>query len=335
MDLRPGLRVRARGLIWDVIAIESGTERECLDLRCVDGDMAGLEWQLFVPPDRSNVSRNRLIRNSRRRLSLWRLLHRAHILNALPGATSFVVREPGRIRIEPYQLVPLMRALDMPRPRLLLADGVGFGKTIQAGLIAAELIARRRAHRILIVVPSGPLLWQWEQETRLRFGLKFTLVTNAAELWDIRRAHELGANPFDAVSLCITALDFAKQDHVLEELERSAWDLVIIDEAHHCIGYSQMPQENTYRRRLAEVLACRSDGLLLVTATPHDGHDAHFASLIALLDPSLVDGAGGFVGRDYRRHVIRRLKSHIRDPYTRRSVVPSPSRHSREGRRRW
>ena len=91
-------------------------------------------------------------------LSLWRLMHRAHALNDLPDATSFVSRLPGRIRVEPYQLVPLMRALDMPRPRLLLADGVGLGKTIQAGLIATELIARRRAHRILIVAPSGPLL---------------------------------------------------------------------------------------------------------------------------------------------------------------------------------
>ena len=316
MDLRPGSRVRARGLIWDVLAKESGADRECLDLRCIEGDMAGLEWQIYVPPDQIEWVDAAFDPERLAALSLWHLMHRAHVLSALPGTSSFVVQEPGRIRVEPYQLVPLMRALDMPRPRLLLADGVGLGKTIQAGLIAAELIARRRAHRILIVAPSGPLLWQWEQETRLRFGLKFMPITNAAELWEIRRAHELGANPFDAVSLCITALDFAKQDHVLEELERSAWDLVIIDEAHHCIGYSQMSQENTYRRRLAEVLARRSDGLLLVTATPHDGHDAHFASLIALLDPSLVDGAGGFVGRDYRRHVIRRLKAHIRDPYT-------------------
>jgi hypothetical protein len=87
-------------------------------------------------------------------------------------------------------------------------------------------------------------------------------------------------------------------------------------------------QDNTDRRRLAEVLARRSDGLLLVTATPHDGHDAHFASLIALLDPSLVDGNGGFIGQAYRRHVIRRMKAHIRDPRTgaalfrRRHVIP-------------
>src|SRR5258708_26866735 len=147
--------------------------------------------------------------------------------------------------------------------------------------IAAGLIARRRAHRILIVAPSGPLLRQWEQETRLRFGLKFTLLASAAELWDVRRAHELGANPFDAVSLCITALDFAKQDHVLAELERTAWDLVIIDDAHPCMGLGpHVSQESTWRRRLAEVLARRSVGMLLLTAKPHYGHDAHFASLI-------------------------------------------------------
>ncbi len=329
MDLRPGIRVHARGLTWDVLEVGGASNCERVSLRCAEGDMAGLDWEVHVPPERLELVNEAFDTQHPASLSLWRLMHRARVLNQLPGGISFVARDPGRIRVEPYQLVPLMRALDMPRPRLLLADGVGLGKTIQAILIAAELIARRRAHRILIVTPSGPLLWQWEQETRLRFGLKFTLITNAAELWEVRRSHELGANPFNAASLCITSLDFAKQDHVLEELERSTWDLVIIDEAHHCVSFGpQVSQETTYRRRLAEVLARRTDGLLLLTATPHDGHDAHFASLIALLDPSLVDGAGGFVGRDYRRHVIRRMKIHIRDPLTgaplfhRRHVIP-------------
>ncbi len=103
---------------------------------------------------------------------------------------------------------------------------------------------------------------------------------------------------------------------MLEELERSAWDLAIIDEAHHCISAASTDREDTQRRRLAEVIARRSDGLLLLTATPHDGYDPHFASLIELLDPSLVDGHGGLAGSAYRRHVVRRLKSHIRDPAT-------------------
>jgi ERCC4-related helicase len=317
MDMRPGARVRARGLTWEVVEVDDAGSQVHLSLRCVAGDLVGLEWDAFVPPEQVELAKPKFDMSCPAPLSLWRLMHQAYVLNEIPAGASFMARVPGRIRVEPYQLVPLMRALDMARPRLLLADGVGLGKTIQAGLIATELIARRRAHRILVVSPSGPLLSQWEQETRVRFGLKFTLLTNAAELWEARRAHELGANPFDVFSLCITALDFAKQDHVLEELERSTWDLVIIDEAHHCVGLGHhASQESTYRRRLAEVLARRSDGLLLLTATPHDGHDAHFASLIALLDPSLVDGTGGFVGQLYRRHVIRRMKVHVRDPHT-------------------
>jgi hypothetical protein len=191
MDVRPGARVRARGLTWDVVEVDRVADRERFSLRCAEGDMVGLEWDVFMPPERVELVDVTFDVRSPASLALWQLMHRAHVLNEIPGGTSFVAWEPGRVRVEPYQLVPLMRALDMPRPRLLLADGVGLGKTIQAGLIAAELIARRRAHRILIVVPSGPLLWQWERETRLRFGLKFTLLTCAAELWEVRRSHEL------------------------------------------------------------------------------------------------------------------------------------------------
>jgi superfamily II DNA or RNA helicase len=226
-------------------------------------------------------------------------------------------------------LVPLMRALELPRPRLLLADGVGLGKTIEAGLIVCELIARRRAHRVLVVSPAGPLLLQWDQELRQRFGLRFTPITDTASLQAQRRRLELGGNPFDAIALCLTSLDFAKQERVLEDLERSSWDLAIIDEAHHCISAGVgTDSDDTLRRRLAEVIARRSDGLLLLTATPHDGYDAHFASLIELLDPSLVNGRGGLAGTGYRRHVVRRLKSHIRNTATgealfrERRVVP-------------
>ena len=117
----------------------------------------------------------------------WRLHHIACLLEQLPGPDDMLAAEPGRVAIEPYQLVPLMRALEMPRPRLLLADGVGLGKTIQAGLIATELIARRRAHRILVVSPAGPLLMQWEHELRQRFGLRFMPITDAAALQRERR----------------------------------------------------------------------------------------------------------------------------------------------------
>ncbi len=310
-----GSRVSARGLAWDVIEVTPLGAQTLLHLRCVDGDLGGLEWDVLHPVEPVELLRSELRPDAPGPLSAWRLYHQASLLDQVLGPADVLLAEPGRLRFEPYQLVPLMRALELPRPRLLLADGVGLGKTIEAGLIACELIARRRAHRILVIAPAGPLLTQWAQELRQRFGLRFTSVTDAASLHEQRRRLELGGNPFDAIAYCLTSLDFAKQETVLEELERSAWDLAIIDEAHHCISAGS-DREDTQRRRLAEVVARRSDGLLLLTATPHDGHDPHFASLLELLDPSLVDGHGGVAGRAYRRHVVRRLKSHLRDPAT-------------------
>jgi superfamily II DNA or RNA helicase len=323
-----GSRVSARGLAWDVLEVAPLGAQTLLRLRCTDGDLGGLEWDILHPAEPVKMERSELRPDVPGSLAAWRLYHQACLLEQVPGPAEILLGTPGRVRIEPYQLVPLMRALELPRPRLLLADGVGLGKTIEAGLIACELIARRRAHRVLIIAPSGPLLVQWAQETRQRFGLRFTTITDAASLQQQRRKLELGGNPFDAIALCMTSLDFAKQEWVLEELERSAWDLAIIDEAHHCISTGGTDREDTQRRRLAEVIARRSDGLLLLTATPHDGYDSHFASLIELLDPSLVNGHGGLTGSAYRRHVVRRLKSQIRDSATgaplfrERQVIP-------------
>lgn len=317
MDFVAGNRVVARGLPWDLAEVAQVGAQQRLRLRCASGDLRGLEWDILYPNEPVEILCLALRPEAPGPLASWRLHHIACLLEQVPGPDGMLAAEPGRVTIEPYQLVPLMRALEMPRPRLLLADGVGLGKTIQAGLIATELIARRQAHRILVVSPAGPLLVQWEHELRQRFGLRFMPITDAAILQRERRRIELGGNPFDSIALCLISLDFAKQERVLEYLERSSWDLAIIDEAHHCIGASAgTDHDDTLRRRLAEVIARRCDGLLLLTATPHDGYDAHFASLIELLDPSLVDGRGGLAGLAYRRHVVRRLKSHIRNPAT-------------------
>ena len=304
MEVAVGIKVAARGLEWDVTEVEPLGSQLRVRLVCVGGDLAGLEWDVLYPTETLSILRTDPDPDEAASLLDWRRYHIARLLEQIPGAPVPM----GRVTIEAFQRVPLLRALDMVRPRLLLADGVGLGKTIQAGLIAAELLIRRRVHRILIVCPPGPLLCQWEQEMRLRFGLRFTMITDSLSLRQARQGLELGGNLFDATALCLTSVDFAKRDEVLAELERVSWDLVIIDEAHHCVG------EDNQRARLAGVLSRRSDGLLLLTATPHDGRDTHFAALMALLDPSLVDGAGRLIGTSYRRHVIRRLKSHLLTP---------------------
>ncbi len=328
--LLPGTRVEARGLPWEVVHAEPAGEHHRFRLRCLQGDLQGMEIDLLHPFEPIHPIATDFDPVRAGRLQPWRLYHDAFLLEQALGPSALLAVQPGRLDIAPYQLVPVMRALRMSRPRLLLADGVGLGKTIEAGLIMAELIARRRAHRILIVSPAGPLLEQWHREMRERFGLRFEPVRSAGELQEIRRSLVLGANPFDHVSYCLTSVDFAKQEKVLQELERTVWDLVVIDEAHHCVRLGSAGDwEDSRRRRLAEVLARQTDGLLLLTATPHDGYDAHFASVVELLDPSLVDGRGVLRGERYRQHVVRRLKQHIKDPVTgeelfkKREVTPS------------
>ena len=315
-ELLPGTQVKARGLRWEVVFSQPAGEQRLYRLRCLESGL-GLDLLDVLAPFES-VEPLATELNPRRaaRLPEWRVYHDAFLLEQALGPSALLAAQPGRLRIAAYQLVPVLRALQMARPRLMLADDVGLGKTVEAGLVLAELIARRRAHRILIVSPAGPLLRQWQEEMRERFGLRFRVLDSDA-LKAIRRGSEFGANPFDHVALGLISIDFAKQETVLQELDRSHFDVVIIDEAHHCASLGGVGDaEDSRRRRLAEVLARKSDALLLLTATPHDGYDPHFASLIELLDPSLVDGRGGLRGDVFQRHLVRRLKRHILDPAT-------------------
>ena len=204
MQIDTGSRVRARGLTWDVVERENLGPQQRLRLRCTEDDLAGLEWDLLWPREPVHPLPDALDPETTAPLADWLRYHRACLLEQIPGTTGLVATQPGRLKLEPYQLVPVMRALSLPRPRLLLADGVGLGKTIEAGLIAAELIVRRRAHRILIVAPAGPLLKQWEQEMRLRFGLQFTIIADAQALRAERLNLEYGGNPFAASSFVLT-----------------------------------------------------------------------------------------------------------------------------------
>ena len=328
--LLPGTEVLARALRWEVVAAESLGLQTRYRVRCLQGDLSGQELDLLVPFEAITAIRRALHPERAAPLAAWRAYHQAFLLEQALGPEALLVAQPGRLRLEPYQLVPVLRAVRMSRVRLLLADGVGLGKTIQAGLVITELIARRVAHRILIVSPAGPLLEQWRVELAERFGLRMERIDRAL-LETVRKATELGANPFDAIPLGLVSIDFLKQEAVLTQLERASYDVVVIDEAHHCmdLGVAQ-ERADSQRRTLADLLARRSDALLLLTATPHDGNDRSFASLCELLDPSLVDGHGQLRGERYRPHVVRRLKHHITDPATglprfrERVVTPCP-----------
>lgn len=220
----------------------------------------------------------------------------------------------GRVALEAYQLAPTLRLLSKPRPSLLIADDVGLGKTIEAGLAMLELIARRRAERILVVVPPG-LMDQWQEELLDKFGLTFEIIGNASDLAQVQMKLPAGISPWDALPRVITSIDFLKKETVRARALRKRWDLVIVDEAH-ALAESGTPENpyRTHRTRLGLALRDSSRGLLLLTATPHNGYAHAYRSLLELVEPTLATFHGNPEDRERRMESarIRRMKSQIK-----------------------
>ncbi|WP_075162185.1 helicase-related protein [Chthonomonas calidirosea] len=220
----------------------------------------------------------------------------------------------GRVALEAYQLAPTLRLLAKPRPSLLVADDVGLGKTIEAGLAMLELMARGRVRRVLVVAPPG-LMEQWRAELLEKFGLVFQIVGNASDLAAAQETLPAGVSPWDALPYVITSIDYLKKETVQNRALRKRWDLIIVDEAH-ALAESGTPQNpyRTQRTRLGGALRNASRSLLLLTATPHNGYAHAFRSLVELVEPTLATFSGS--PEDLRRRVetamIRRMKRQIR-----------------------
>lgn len=225
------------------------------------------------------------------------------------------------IDLEDYQLDPVSRAIQMPRANLLIADDVGLGKTIEAGLVVQELIIRQRARRILIICPAA-LQVQWRDQMRDKFGLEFRIVDS--ELMKVlRRERGLHVNPWKHFPRLITSIDFLKRDRPLrlfrealpadgEQLYPRRFDLMILDEAHNVAPSGQGKYAtDSMRTEAIRLLAPHFEHKLFLSATPHNGYRESFTALLELLDNQRF--ARG-VEPDYKQLttvMVRRLKSEL------------------------
>jgi superfamily II DNA or RNA helicase len=243
---------------------------------------------------------------------------------AVTSAEGDTLQAPFRagITIEDYQLEPLVRALGQPRVNLLIADDVGIGKTIEAGLVAQELLLRHRVRRVMVVCPAT-LTLKWKAETAEKFGLDFTIV-DSARMRELRRSHGIAANPFRVYPLTIVSLQWlpgARVQRLLDEVLPAtptyprAFDLLIVDEAQHVApkapkaDYAVDSLQTKAMRRLAQHFEHR----LFLSATPHNGYRESWTALLAMVDP--LRFARGVEPDDAakREVVVRRMKDAIRN----------------------
>ena len=187
-----------------------------------------------------------------------------------PPRRTDALRSPARatLAVLPFQLEPVLAVVRGLASRVLIADEVGLGKTVQAGLIISELLERRPDSHVLVVTPAG-LRHQWQTELRERFALDATSLDSASIA---RHAAQWNGNPWSIPGVVLTSLDYVKRPEVVRALEALVWDVVVFDEAHALAGRSD-------RATAAAMLARRARTLVLLTATPHSGDDQAFSRL--------------------------------------------------------
>ena len=243
---------------------------------------------------------------------------------AVTNAETTVLQAPFRagIAIEDYQLEPVTRALTMPRVNLLVADDVGLGKTIEAGLVIQEMLLRQRARRVMVVCPA-PLTVKWQEEMATRFGLEFHIV-DTAEVRRVRRERGLHANPFRVHPHTIVSLPWLRGPRcqrllgeVLGDVGPAmprAIDLLIVDEAHHCAppGRGKYAVDSQQTRAVAR-LSAHSENRLFLTATPHNGYAESWTALLAMVDPQRFARGVMPDPAALKQVLIRRLKSELTD----------------------
>ncbi|WP_150252491.1 DEAD/DEAH box helicase [Nocardiopsis deserti] len=314
----PGSLVSARGREW-VVLPESATDMLVLrPLGGGDDDVAALfpafekvAAASFAPPtpdDLGNAQAAGLLRSALR-------------IGFRSGAGPF--RSLAGIAVQPraYQLVPLLMAMRQQTVRMLISDDVGIGKTVEAGLIASELLAQGEASG-LAVLCSPALAEQWQEELRSKFGIDAELVLSST-VSRLERGLDLGQSLFDRHRHVIISTDFIKSTRHRDDFVRHCPDLVIVDEAHTCVSADDVTsKQNQLRYELLQKVAKDENRhLLLVTATPHSGKESAFRNLLGLVKPELADAdLDSETGRKLlARHFVQRKRADVRQYLTRES----------------
>jgi superfamily II DNA or RNA helicase len=312
---KPGTLIRSRGREWVVLPDSNDELLLARPVGGLDEEIVGIlpsvepvESATFPLPSREHVGD----------FASGRLLREAARLSTRAAAGPF--RSFARIAVEPrpYQLVPLMMALKLEPVRLLIADDVGIGKTVEAALVARELLDRGEIRSVAVLCPPH-LAEQWQKELATKFHIEAELVLSST-IQRLERDLPIGVSVFDRHHFTIVSTDFIKSDRRAADFELKCPEFVIVDEAHGCTLAGGVGRSRQQRFDLIRKIASNPKRhVVLVTATPHSGNEQAFRSLLGLLDEEFFDLPSDIakeerdaVRRKLARHLVQRRRADIR-----------------------
>lgn len=313
MEYAPGMRTIIRDEEWMVKKIETNSlgnkalycvgisplvkDKEAIFLTDLENVQIVNPAEVKLVPDHSARFRRSLLYLE----SQWR--------QKIPTDANIHIGYKAAMDPMPYQLDPAKLSLQRPRQRILIADTVGLGKTLEAGILMSELIARGKGKRILVVTVKS-MMTQFQKEMWNRFTVPLVRL-DSNRIQKIRASLPSNYNPFFYYDKTIVSIDTLKRDvEYRTHLENAYWDIIVIDEAQNV---ADRGDHQAQRSRLAKLLAERSDTMIMLSATPHDGRAKSFASLMNMLDPTAIANPDDYTPDDIRGLCIRRFKEDVKD----------------------
>ena len=312
-DYTPGMRVIIRDEEWVIRKVEKNTlnnralycsgisplvkERDSIFLEDLENvEIVNPANVRLVADDSPHFRKSQLYIES-----LWR--------QQIPTDTKLHTGQNAAMDLLPYQLEPAQMVLKRPRQRILIADEVGLGKTLEAGILISELIARGKGKRILVVTVKN-MMMQFQKELWNRFTIPLVRL-DSNRIQKIRSNLPSNYNPFFYYDKTIVSIDTLKRDvEYRTHLENAYWDIIVIDEAQNVASRGD---KQAQRSKLAELLATRSDTMIMLSATPHDGKSRSFASLMNMLDPTAIANPDDYKAEDIKGLFVRRFKKDVRN----------------------
>ena len=312
-DFAPGMRAIIRDEEWVVKKIETNSLGN-KSLYCIGVSPLVKDREAIFLADLENIqvvnpAEVKLIADTSPFYKKSLLYLESRWRQQIPTDSNLHIGHQAAMDLMPYQLDPAKLSLKRPRQRILIADTVGLGKTLEAGILMSELIARGKGKRILVVTVKS-MMTQFQKEMWNRFTIPLVRL-DSGRIQKIRTSLPSNYNPFFYYDKTIVSIDTLKRDvEYRTHLENAYWDIIVIDEAQNV---AERGDHQAQRSRLAKLLADRSDTMIMLSATPHDGRAKSFASLMNMLDPTAIADPENYTPEDIKGLCIRRFKKDVKD----------------------